>query len=83
MISSTEYWNQQAQQAITDEEAFTELYEDFFPRIYHYILGKTKDSSLADELVSKTFLNMYQHLRDYDPNRGAFSTWLFRIAKML
>ncbi|ORT99732.1 RNA polymerase, sigma-24 subunit, ECF subfamily [Anaerovibrio sp. JC8] len=81
MISSTEYWSQKARQAITDEEAFTELYEYYFPRVYQYLLGKTKDSSLADEFVSKTFLNMYQHLRDYDPDRGAFSTWLFRIAQ--
>ena len=81
MVSSTLYWSQRARQAITDEEAFTELYDYYFPRVYQYLLGKTKDSSLADELVSKTFLNMYEHLRDYDPERGAFSTWLFRIAQ--
>ena len=81
MVSSTLYWSQRARQAITDEEAFTELYDYYFPRVYQYLLGKTKDSSLADEFVSKTFLNMYEHLGDYDPERGAFSTWLFRIAQ--
>ena len=74
------YWGRLAKAAITDEIAFTELYEHFFPRVYQHLLGKTKDSSLADELVSEIFLKMYQHLRDYDPNKGAFSTWLFRIA---
>lgn len=77
----SDYWSRLAQAAVTDEVAFTELYEHFFPRIYQYLLGKTKDSSLADELVSDVFLKMYQYLRDYDPTRGAFSTWLFRIAQ--
>lgn len=74
------YWGRLAKAAITDEAAFTELYEHFFPRVYQHLLGKTKDSSLADELVSDIFIKMYQHLRDYDPGKGAFSTWLFRIA---
>ena len=75
------YWSQLAQAAVTDEEAFTELYNHFFPRIYRHLLAKTKDNSLADEFVSTTFINMYHHLKDFDPQRGAFSTWLFRIAQ--
>lgn len=74
------YWGLLAKAAITDEQAFTELYEHFFPRIYQYLLGKTKDSSLADEMTSEIFIKMYQHLQDYDQSKGAFSTWLFRIA---
>ena len=77
----SDYWGRLAQQAVTDERAFTELYEHFFPRVYQHLMGKTKDSSLADELVSDTFMRMYRHLKDYDPQKGAFSTWLFRIAQ--
>jgi len=75
------YWGRLAQRAVTDELAFTELYEHFFPRIYQHLMGKAKDSALADELVSETFIRMYQHLKEYDPEKGAFSTWLFRIAQ--
>ena len=77
----TAYWGRVAQAAVTDERAFTELYEHFFPRVYQYLLKRTCDSTLADELVSDTFLRCFQHLKDYDPERGAFSTWLFRIAQ--
>jgi len=77
---NSDYWGRVACAAVTDESAFIELYEHFFPRIYQYLLGKTRDSTLADELVSDTFLRCYKHLRDYDPEKGAFSTWIFRIA---
>lgn len=75
------YWGALAARAIRDPAALTELYEYYFPRVYQYLLGKTKDSSLADELVSDTFIRMYQHLEQFDPDKGAFSTWLFRIAQ--
>lgn len=81
MSKNSAYWSRLAVSAITEPEALTELYEYYFPRVYQHILKKTRDSSLADELVSDTFVRMYQHLDQFDPQRGAFSTWLFRIAQ--
>ena len=77
----TDPWGQLAVKAIHEEQAFTELYEYFFPRVYQYLLKKTQDSHLADEMVEGAFVRMYQHLSQYDPERGAFSAWLFRIAQ--
>ena len=74
------YWGNVAEAAVTDEAAFIELYEHFYPRVYQYLLGRTKDSNLADELVSETFIRMLCYLKKYDKQKGAFSTWLFRIA---
>lgn len=81
MNKNSAYWSRLAVAAITEPEALTELYEYYFPRVYQHILKKTGDSSLADELVSDTFMRMYEHLDQFDPQRGAFSTWLFRIAQ--
>lgn len=75
------YWNRLAVRAITDEFAFTELYKCFFPRVYKYLMMKTSNSEIADEIISKTFLKMYEHLSDYDEKKAAFSTWLYRIAE--
>lgn len=77
----SEYWGKLAQSAIADPDAFTELYEHFFPRVYQYLLKKTGDSNLADEMVQEAFIRMYRHLSQFDPAKGAFSTWLFRIAQ--
>lgn len=74
------YWNKVAALAVTDEAAFTELYNEFFPVVYKFLLSKSRSGEMADEAVSRTFLNMYAHLSEYDESRGAFSTWLYRIA---
>ena len=74
------YWNKIAALAVTNETAFVELYNEFFPVVYKFLLSKSRNGETADEAVSRTFLNMYAHLGEYDESRGAFSTWLFRIA---
>ena len=74
------YWNKTAALAVTNETAFVELYNEFFPVVYKFLLSKCRNGEMADEAVSRTFLNMYAHLAEYDEKRGAFSTWLFRIA---
>ena len=74
------YYNQLARQAITDEEAFEELYEHFFPRVYNFIYARLKNSADADDVASITFMKMNENLERYEPARASFSTWLFRIA---
>lgn len=74
------YLNRLAKLAVTDEAAFIELYNEFFPVVYRFLLSKSRSGEVADEAVSRTFLNMYAHLGEYDESRGAFSTWLFQIA---
>lgn len=74
------YWNRCAVRALHDEAAFVELYNEFFPVVYRFLLSKSRSGEIADEAISRTFLNMYAHLGEYDESRGAFSTWLFRIA---
>lgn len=79
-MAGIEYYNELAQRATTDEEAFEELYEHFFPRVYNFIYARLKNSADADDVVSITFMKMNENLESYDPAKAAFSTWLFRIA---
>ena len=81
MEKTISYWNNLAVEAVTDEDAFTEIYNHFFPRVYKFILAKTTDADTTDEIISNTFLKMYEHLQNYNPQKAAFSTWLFSIAE--
>ncbi len=73
-------WNQVAREAVTDEAAFGELYEHFFPRIYNLIYVRVKNSTVADDIVSDVFLKMTQNLGTFDEGKASFCTWLSRIA---
>ena len=73
-------WNRLAEQAISDEAAFDELYDHFFPIIYNLIYVRVRNASIADDIVSDVFLKMTQNLEKFDSRKASFSTWLSRIA---
>ena len=75
-----DYYSELAKRATTDEQAFEELYEYFFPRVYNFIYARLKNSADADDVTSITFMKMNENLERYDSSKAAFSTWLFRIA---
>ena len=77
---TNDYYSLLAERARTDEAAFEELYEHFFPRVYNFIFVRLKNSTDADDVTSETFLKMNENLERYDSTKAAFSTWLFRIA---
>lgn len=65
--------------ALTDDRAFSQLYEYYFPRAYNFIFARTGNRDVADEVISIAFEKAFLRLDLYDPSKGAFSTWLFRI----
>lgn len=75
-----EYYSELARRATTDENAFAELYEHFFPRVYNFIYARLRNVADADAVTSITFIKMTDNLDRYEPAKAAFSTWLFRIA---
>lgn len=74
-----DYYNKLAELAIDDDEAFTELYEKFFPPVYAMIFSQLKDISSSDDVVSEIFIKVALNLDRHD-KKFAFSTWLFKIA---
>lgn len=80
MESEVKYYNELAVRAKMDENAFTELYKHFFPRVYNFIYARMKNVDDADDVVSSTFMKVYESLDTYNPTKAAFSTWLFHIA---
>lgn len=60
--------------------AFTPLYEYYFPRVYSYALYRVEDPDIAADITAQTFEKAYTKLDRYQPERAAFSTWLFTIA---
>lgn len=45
------------------------------------IVGNMVPPAMVEDVVQEVFLAAFRHLRRFDPQRGAFRTWLYRIAR--
>ena len=69
---------QRAQQGET--EAFEQLYELYFDRIYRYMMIKLGNQMDAEDLTQQVFLKALSAISTYRRKGAPFSSWLFRIA---
>lgn len=53
----------------------------YMPRVYNFFRYRTCNDALAEDLTSKTFEKAWRNRRQYQHDVGAFSTWLFTIAR--
>ncbi len=63
-----------------DEQAFSEFFDDYFPRLYRFALRRVGDEAVAEDVVQTT---LTQALRRLDTWRGeaALFTWLCTICR--
>ncbi|MCB1172562.1 MAG: RNA polymerase sigma factor [Leptospiraceae bacterium] len=48
--------------------------------VYRYLLKRTRDPDLAQDLAQDALLRAHKFRQKYDTDKGAFHAWLFRIA---
>lgn len=68
------------EQAKHDPEAFGQLYDVHFGRIYAYIYRKTGDRQITEDLTSETFMKALAAIYSYRQTGQPFAAWLYRIA---
>ena len=64
------------------EAALSTLYERYSRTVFGVglkLLGG--DRSLAEELVQEVFLKVWRSSQTFNPSRGEFSTWLYRVTR--
>ena len=66
-----------AREGALDAEA---LFREYHPRVYAYIRYRIANVAEAEDVCCAVIERAWTHLASYDPRKGAFSTWLFRIA---
>ncbi len=64
-----------------NQEAFSALYEAFLKPIYNFIYYKTHHRETAEDLTSQTFFKALDTISRCDPDKGTFSSWIYRIAR--
>src|SRR5215207_654922 len=71
--------NDLARQAITDIEAFAELYRRYLPRVYRYHVAHVGNARDAEDLTSQTFMSALEGIRSFRGS-GSFAAWIMGIA---
>jgi len=63
-----------------DEEAFAQLYEKHFAKVYRYIFLRVENQSEAEDLTQEVFVKALEGIGSYRWRNLPFASWLFRIA---
>ncbi len=63
-----------------DVDAFRVLYFRYELRVFNFILRCTGERALAEDLLQETFWRVWQAARTFDPARGQFRGWVYRVA---
>ena len=63
-----------------DQEAFAQLYEEHFDKIYRYLVLRVGNEMEAEDMTQQVFLNALQSISSFRWKGVPFSAWLFRIA---
>jgi RNA polymerase sigma-70 factor (ECF subfamily) len=56
-----------------------QLFQDYQALVYrtaYMLLGSREE---AEDAVQEVFLSVYRSIRTYDPQKAAFSTWIYRV----
>jgi RNA polymerase sigma-70 factor (ECF subfamily) len=68
------------QEAKKNPEAFAMLYDKYYKVIFGYILKRTADIEIAQDITSQTFFKALRDLGKFRWQNVPFSAWLYRIA---
>jgi RNA polymerase sigma-70 factor, ECF subfamily len=61
------------------EAALSTLYDRYSRTVFGVGLKILGDRAMAEELVQEVFLKVWRSAGTFDPSRGSFSTWLYRV----
>ena len=63
-----------------DLSAFAALYDNYFDRVYRYVVARVGNAHEAEELTQDVFLKVMQALPSFRFRGPPFAAWLFRVA---
>ncbi|MBT8244164.1 MAG: sigma-70 family RNA polymerase sigma factor [Winogradskyella sp.] len=64
-----------------DERALSLLYDKYSGALYSVIIKMTGDEGLSQDLLQESFITIWDKSHQYNPEKGRFYTWAYRIAK--
>jgi RNA polymerase sigma-70 factor, ECF subfamily len=68
------------EEAKKNPENFALLYDKYYKAIFGYILKRTADIEITQDITSQTFFKALRDLKKFKWQNVPFSAWLYRIA---
>ncbi len=62
-------------------DAFGGLYDAYIEKIYRYLFYRLRDQSQAEDLTSIVFIKALEKINTFNPQKGNFSAWIYRVAR--
>ncbi len=63
-----------------ERESLGLLYQEFYGPVFGVVYRKCEDRELTKDIVQDTFVIAHERINRFDPDKGAFSTWVCTIA---
>ena len=63
-----------------DANAFGSLYDLYYPNIFGYVLRRTANIRVAEDITSEVFFKALRNIAKFNWRGVPFSAWLYRIA---
>lgn len=61
-------------------EVFGQIYDQYYPKIFGYVLKRTANLAIAQDIASETFFKALKKLWQFRWRGISFSSWLYKIA---
>lgn len=66
---------------LTEEIDWEVAYREYLPRVYNFFRYRVGDAALSEDLTADVFEKAWRGRARFQRDLGAFSTWLFTIAR--
>ena len=66
-----------------DQQAFSELFDHFAPRVKSFMMRKGSNAEQAEDLAQEAMILVWSKAALFTAERGSVSTWIFTIARNL
>lgn len=65
----------------SDEKTWQAIYDEYLPRVFHFMCYKVGNIQIAEDLTAITFEKAWQNKSQYSKTKGTIQSWLFGIAR--
>lgn len=62
-----------------DKAKSEQIYAQYYSKVFGYLISKTNNKELAEDLASEVFLKVMEKLDSFDESKASISTWIYTI----